>query len=65
MELRYSERTRELTLHFAKGETFPSFGVPRGQCPHPPQYSIFAEWESDGLGHGWYCALCGTLNQVG
>ena len=58
MELRLSERTGEQTLYLAKGEPFPSFGIKRVECPHPAQYSTFAEW--DGLpGHGWFCALCG------
>ena len=47
-----------------KGQPFPSFGYPREQCPHPSIYSVYAEW--DGLlGHGWFCALCGELNQAG
>ena len=65
MILRYSERTGEQTLFLAKGEKCPSFGFQTQLCPHPPQYSIFVEWESEGLGHGWFCALCGTVNQVG
>ena len=64
MELRYSERTGEMTLFLAKGEKFPSFGMNRDICPHPSQYSTFAEWEGP-LGHGWFCALCGKLLQVG
>ena len=65
MELRDSERTGEQTIFLKRGEGFPSFTMDQRLCPHPPQYSVFAEWESDGLGHGWFCALCGTLNQVG
>ena len=65
MELRHSHRTMEQTIFLKEGEPFPSFGIKRVECPHPPQYSVFAEWESGVLGHGWFCALCGELGQVG
>ena len=51
-------------ITLAKGEKFPSFGFLKGMCPHPSIYSVYAEWDGP-LGHGWFCALCGTLNQVG
>ena len=65
MELRYSSRTEQQTIYLRRREPFPSFGFPKQLCPHPAQYSSFAEWESDSLGHGWFCALCGELLQVG
>ena len=47
-----------------KGESFPSFGYPKEKCPCPSKYHFYAEWEGR-LGHGWFCALCGKLTQVG
>jgi hypothetical protein len=52
-------------IFLKKGQPFPSLGYPNHECPHPHIYSIYAEWESDSLGHGWFCALCGALNEVG
>ena len=52
-----------LVLYCESG-IFPSFGFPRSQCSHPSIYHTYAEWEGP-LGHGWFCALCGDLLQVG
>jgi len=50
---------------YVKDMNFPSFGAHPDNCPHPSKYHLYAEWDSKSLGHGWFCALCGKLMQVG
>ena len=67
MELRensnYDERGTKV-LFFKERERFPSFGFDPKKCSHPSPYNLYAEWEGP-IGHGWFCALCGELVQVG
>ena len=64
MIIRHSERAGQETIFLGKGEDFPSFGFNRKACPHPSQYTSFAEWDGY-VGHGYFCALCGEMLQVG
>jgi len=60
----YYDRERTPVI-YVMDMKFPSFGAEPANCPHPSKYHLYAEWESNSLGHGWFCALCGTLMQVG
>ena len=61
---RHYDRKGTPVIFLQPGEDFPSFGYPREKCAHPSIYATYAEWDGP-LGHGWFCALCGELLQVG
>ena len=68
MELRTNKRFDDEgtdVIYIRKGEQFPNMGFNRATCPHPSKYMVYGEWESDILGHGWFCSLCGKVMQVG
>ena len=66
LQLRPNKRydREETPVIFVRGKNCPSLGCPKRECPHPRMYTIYAEWEG-GLGHGWFCVLCGEVMQEG
>lgn len=64
-EKRWSDNYEGECYFLKKGERFPFKGDDPNKCQHPSEAWEYAEWESQHLGHGWFCSLCGTLLQVG
>lgn len=66
-ETRYSENYGGECIFLKRGQDPPSAGVDPKDCSHPGEYTRYIEWEiqGTGLGHGWYCSLCGEIVQYG
>jgi len=65
VRFRKSWRTGSVEIYL-EGDEKPPFGkLDPEDCIHPPSAWVYVEWRSEYLGHGYYCALCGKLMQVG
>jgi len=65
MRFRRSDKTGDFEIFLERGERPPFGKLDPKDCKHPASAWVYVEWRSEWLGHGYYCALCGELMQVG